>query len=115
MTFFFWTREDYDGLMGLLRRIETQQRQIRMGMERHFNRQENIMSALDDLAAQVEKNASVEASAVSLIQGIASQLQAALARNDNAAIVALTQQLATNAEALGAAVAANTPAAEAAA
>jgi predicted transcriptional regulator len=115
MTFFFWTREDYDALMGTLRRIEAHQREMRMGMQKHFHRQETLMSALDDLAAQVEKNTSLEASAVTLIQGIATQLKEALARNDNAAITALTQQLATNAEALAAAVSANTPAAEVAA
>jgi hypothetical protein len=112
MTFFFWTKEDYDGLMHVIRRMEHRQRDMHSEMRRHFSKQEILVSALDDLAAQVEKNTNLESSAVALIQGIATQLQAALQRNDNAAIVALTQQLATNADALAATISANTPAAE---
>jgi hypothetical protein len=67
------------------------------------------------LMAQVAQNASVEGSAVQLIQGIAAQLQTALDNGDDAAAAALTTQLATSASALGAAVAANTPAPSAAA
>jgi len=72
---------------------------------------EIIMSALDDLQAQVQKNTDVEDSAVTLIQGIAAQLAAAIAANDPAKIQALQTQLAAHADALAAAVTANTPAA----
>lgn len=74
---------------------------------------EQIMSALDDLKAEVAATATVEQSAVTLIQGIAAQLQAALANqtNPDSALVDLTNQLKTSADALAAAVTANTPAA----
>jgi hypothetical protein len=75
-----------------------------------------IMSALDDLKAEVAATLTVEQSAVTLIQGIAAQLVAALANqtNPDSALVDLTTQLKTNADALAAAVTANTPAAPAA-
>jgi hypothetical protein len=64
------------------------------------------------LQAQVQQNVSVEQSAVTLIQGIAAQLAAAIAaanNGDSAALPALQQQLQTSATTLAAAVAANTP------
>ncbi|AXF04782.1 hypothetical protein CUJ88_41175 [Paraburkholderia hospita] len=72
-----------------------------------------IMSALDDLKAEVAATLTVEQSAVTLIQGIAAQLAAALANqtNPDSALVDLTNQLTASADALAAAVAANTPAA----
>jgi len=72
---------------------------------------EIIMAGLDDLTLQVQKNSDVEASAVVLIQGIAQKLAEAIASGDPAKISALQTQLATSADALAAAVAANTPAA----
>ena len=66
----------------------------------------------DDLAnlqAQVQANTDVESSAITLIQGIAAQLAAA--KNDPVRIQALSTQLKTSADALGAAIVANTPAA----
>ncbi|WP_236674308.1 hypothetical protein [Paraburkholderia hospita] len=71
------------------------------------------MSALDDLKAEVAATLTVEQSAVTLIQGIAAQLAAALANqtNPDSALVDLTNQLTASADALAAAVAANTPAA----
>jgi uncharacterized membrane protein affecting hemolysin expression len=73
---------------------------------------DNIMSALDDLKAEVAATVTVEASAVALIQGIAAQLQNLLAQsaNPDPEIQALTDQLTASATALSAAVAANTPA-----
>ena len=70
-----------------------------------------IMSALSDLQAQVAQNSSVEGSALTLIQGLAAQLAAAIAAGDPAALTTLQTQLATSATALAAAVKANTPAA----
>ena len=70
---------------------------------------EMTMSAIDDLTTQVAANTSVEASAVQLIQGIASQLSAA--GTDPSKLAALTSQLNASAAALSAAILANTPAA----
>ena len=66
------------------------------------------MAILDDLTAQVAQNASVEGSAVQLIQNIAAQLAAA--GTDPAKLQDLQNQLKTSSDALAAAVAANTPA-----
>lgn len=68
------------------------------------------MSALDDLTAQVAANTSAEQSAVTLIQGLAQQIAAAVAGGDSAALEALAGQLNSSAAALGAAITANTPA-----
>jgi len=67
------------------------------------------MAAIDDLTAQVQQNTTVEGSAVTLIQGIAAQLAAA--GQDPVKLAALQAQLKSSADALAAAVAANTPAA----
>lgn len=68
-----------------------------------------IMSTLDDLATQVQANADAEAAAVQLIQGLADQLAAVA--GDPAKVAALSAQLKASADALGAAILANTPAA----
>lgn len=68
-----------------------------------------IMSGLDDLAAQVAATATAEASAVQLIQGLATEIAAVAA--DPVKVAALAAQLKASADALGAAVVANTPAA----
>lgn len=75
------------------------------------------MTALTDLQAQVTQNTTVEGSAVTLIQGIAAQISAALAAapgTPDPALVTLTSQLQASATALAAAITANTPAATAA-
>jgi peptidoglycan hydrolase CwlO-like protein len=64
---------------------------------------------LDDLTAQVAANTNLEQSAVTMIQGLAAQIAAA--KNDPAAIQALSDQLNTSATALTNAITANTPAA----
>jgi hypothetical protein len=69
---------------------------------------EIIMAELDDLRVQVAKNSDVEDSALLLIQGIAAKLTAAIAAGDPAALRELEAQLKTHADALAAAVAANT-------
>lgn len=68
-----------------------------------------VMADLKSLSAQVKANTDVEASAVVLIQGIAAQLEAA--KNDPVALQALSDSLKSSADALAAAVTANTPAA----
>ena len=71
------------------------------------------MSAqLDALTAQVTQNTTVEASAVTLINGIAAQISSAVAAaqaGDATALATLATELQTSATALAAAVAANTP------
>jgi hypothetical protein len=66
---------------------------------------------LDDLAAQVAATTAVEASALTLIKGLAAQLGDA--GTDPAKLDELRTQLDASAQALAAAVAANTPAAPA--
>lgn len=74
---------------------------------------ESLMSSeLQALTDQVAKNTTVEASAIALIQGIADKL--AHAQSDPTQINGLAAQLKNSADALAAAVAANTPAAPAA-
>jgi small-conductance mechanosensitive channel len=82
---------------------------------------EDTMSAvitqnLLQLQQQVTATTQVEQSAVTLIQGIASQLATAIAaegNGDDAALPALQASLQTSAAALAAAITANTPAAPA--
>jgi len=66
------------------------------------------MSALDDLAAEVQANSDAEDSAIALIKGLADQIAANA--GDQTKIAALAATLKSKAEALGAAVVANTPA-----
>lgn len=72
--------------------------------------QEFIMSALTDLQDQVAATVGAEASAVTLIEGIAQQLKDALAAAgvNDPALVDLSDKLKASAGALSAAVAANT-------
>jgi hypothetical protein len=61
------------------------------------------------LSAQVQENQDLEASAITLIQGIAAQLEAA--KEDPAKVQALAESLKASAANLSAAIVANTPAA----
>jgi hypothetical protein len=73
-----------------------------------------MSTQLTALQAQVAQNTSVEESAVILINGLATQLQAAIAANaagDTAALPNLQAELAKSATDLAAAITANTPAA----
>lgn len=68
---------------------------------------EDTMSVeLDNLEKQVRQNSDLETSAVTLIKGLADQLAAA--KDDPTKIVALTNELKTKADALAAAITANT-------
>jgi hypothetical protein len=67
------------------------------------------MKELDDLKAEVTESTTVQQGAITLINGIAARLAAA--GTDPTALQALTDSLKTNSDALAAAVAANTPAA----
>src|ERR1700722_463555 len=73
-----------------------------------------MSTQLTALQAQVAQNTSVEQSAVTLINGLASQLAAAIAAQNNGtpwALPALQSELASRATAPAAAIRANTPAA----
>ena len=61
----------------------------------------------DDLVAQAQKNLDAEASAVIVINGIAARIAAA--GTDPVKLQALTASLKTQADALSAAIVANTP------
>lgn len=71
--------------------------------------QEKIMSALDDLTAQVTANRDISQSAVTLINGIADRITAA--GTDSTKLAALAASLKADDDSLAAAVVANTPAA----
>ena len=98
---FYWSKADYDAIMTKLDRVLANQ-------TKPSKQEEKMMSALDDLKAQVEQNTSLEQSGIQLIQGIAKALEDANNAGDNAAIQVLTQQLQSSASALSAAIAANT-------
>ncbi len=69
---------------------------------------ERMTPALQALAEQVSANTAVVNSAVALIKGLADAMQAS--KDDPAAIAALTAEIHAASDALGSAVAANTPA-----
>lgn len=87
--------------------IESMEKRLER-IERLLSKEGHIMTALESLIAQVAANTSVEASAAAAIHGIADQLAAALANNDTAELQSLTTQLKTSADALSAAIPANT-------
>jgi ABC-type transporter Mla subunit MlaD len=89
--------------------VLTQQGQILAALASQREEMIKMSKELDDLTSQVQKNTDVEASAVTLIQGLAAQIAAQA--NDPAAIKALTAKLSGSADALAAAIVANTPAA----
>lgn len=73
------------------------------------------MAQFTELETQVANTTSVEASAAALINGFQSRLDEAIAANDagdNSKLTALSADLKSSSDALSAAVAANTPAAE---
>jgi hypothetical protein len=72
-----------------------------------------IMSALSDLQAAVAQEDTAIASAITLLQGLKSALDAAIASGDPAALQALSTDIGNQTAALAAAVTANTPAAPA--
>lgn len=71
---------------------------------------ETMAGELDALTAQVARNTDVETSAIVLLNGIKAQLDAAILSGDPTKLTALAATLGTSADALAAAVVANTPA-----
>jgi 3-deoxy-D-manno-octulosonic-acid transferase len=110
--FFFWSKADYELLMSTLTKIVSQQEQILSNQQQNLNRMSqtgaDIMSAMDDLKAQVTANTNLNDSARRLIEGIAKQLDEALANHDETAIAAITEQLKAGSSGLADAIAANT-------
>lgn len=72
-----------------------------------LNKEIIIMANLDALTAQVKANTEIEASAIVLLQGLAAKL--AEIATDPVAVAALAEELKVSADALAAAVVANTP------
>lgn len=68
------------------------------------------MSALDDLEAKVTAQETVEDSAITLLQTIKAELDAAIAAGDTARIQALSDKIGSDTQKLADAVTANTPA-----
>ena len=73
------------------------------------NQGDLVMAMLDELKAQVHANTAVVGSAIELIKGLSSKLEEL--KNDPAAIQELADELKATDQALGEAVAANTPSA----
>ncbi len=78
-------------------------------MDLNKERQESLMTVLDDLTAQVAANRTISQSALTLINGIADRITAAGV--DPTVLAALTASLKDDDDKLAAAVAQNTPAA----
>lgn len=86
--------------------------QILAALQTLTNQGVKIMAEIDDLNAAVTAEQTVEASAITLLNGLSAQLTAALnSSTPNAAIQGVITNINANASALAAAVAANTPAA----
>ncbi len=81
---------------------------IRTQLNRIEGKEDNIMKELDTLTADVAAETTVEKSAITLLQGLKAQLDAA--GTDPVKLAALSTQIESNTSALAAAVAANTPA-----
>jgi len=91
--------------------IKEQLSKILYFMREIYHKERHMEKEMKELQDAVERTTAVETSAVTLIQGIAAQLAAA--KEDPAAIAALATQLQSQADALAAAITANTPAAPA--
>jgi hypothetical protein len=97
-------------VFGLSAADKQQLNRIEAKLDAILAQEKQYTMTLAQLKAQVDKNSSVEESAVTLIKGIAAQLAAALANQDDPnAIQALSDELTASANDLAAAVTANTP------
>lgn len=72
-------------------------------------KQEQVMTDLSALTAEVERNTTVDESAIALLTGLAAQVESL--KTDPVALQALADTMRGSSDALAAAVAANTPAA----
>jgi hypothetical protein len=71
----------------------------------------HMSQEIDELRAQVERDANVTSSAVTLLNELKTKLDEAIATGDLSAVKALSDQIGANTDALAAAVAMNTPSA----
>lgn len=71
--------------------------------------EERLMTQMDDLRRAVERNTSVDESAITLLQGISQQLKDALANNDPKAIQDIINTLDADSDKMAKAVTDNTP------
>lgn len=102
-------RHDVDEIRKL---VQAQTRAIATLNEGIFNvrhLEELIMADLTELTAAVEKEITVEQSAITLLNGLKAALDAA--GTDPVALKALSEKIGASSDALAAAIAANTPAA----
>ena len=83
---------------------------IRRLLQSILGKEEKTLTDLAALTAQVKANTEVETSAITLIKGLADQIAAI--STDPEAVAALASQLKSSADALAAAITANTPAAD---
>ena len=111
-----WHRSEHEQILFVLRVIHANQRAIYktlsdVAADQAFSlhMEENMALDLTSLTAAATNEATVEASAVALLQSISTQLSAAA--GDPAAVQAIADQLNSQAQSLADAVVANTPAA----
>lgn len=95
----------YERITKRLERIEDKLDQL---LTTFSQAKETIMADLAGLKAEVERNTAVDQSAITLLNGLAAQIESL--KTDPAALQALADQLKASSNDLAAAVAANTPA-----
>jgi prefoldin subunit 5 len=91
----------YERITRRLMRIEAMLKQL-------TQRQEIVMADLSALQAEVTRNTEVDQSAITLLNGLAAQIESL--KTDPAALQALADSIRSSSDDLAAAVAANTPA-----
>lgn len=82
---------------------------VRRLFRRFMERMDDMAAELDNLRAEVARNADVTQSAVALIQGLKTKLDEAIASGDMSQVQALSDQLGQQDVALASAVQQNTP------
>jgi hypothetical protein len=94
------------GVLDLLTKAVSGIAKVNETLKQVLKEQTKMSAELDALTAQVKINTDVEESAIVLINGLAAQILAL--KTDPVALTALAASLKTEADSLGAAVAANT-------
>lgn len=90
-----------------LERIENKLNRVLALLSLVLKEEKKMSRELDDLTTQVRQNTDLEQGAITLIKGLADQITAS--KDDPAKLTALTNELKTKADALAAAITANTP------
>jgi hypothetical protein len=99
----------FDRINWLSARIDAYQAVVMSALKIIQTKETTIMATLTDVQDAVTAETTVEQSVILLLQGLSTQLAAALAANDPAAIQAIVDSINANSAALSAAVTANTP------